>query len=114
MTVHKLEFSFDQAGKADRGIVSLANDAVNWMAGLWTAIQARRSINRLLKWDDRMLSDIGVTRGDVVSAVSGSITENPGMRLSRLASERRIANEQRLAAARRHRRAALRDLAGRQ
>jgi hypothetical protein len=38
-----------------------------------------------------MLNDIGLPRGDVFAAVSGSITEDAGQRLSRLASERQFA-----------------------
>jgi uncharacterized protein YjiS (DUF1127 family) len=65
---------------------------VEGIAGLWRAFQNRRSVKRLLEWDSRMLQDIGVTRGDVVAAMSGSIKEDPGYRLSVLAVERRAAS----------------------
>ncbi len=97
MTVHRLETPFQNNGhrELDFAIARL----VGGLKRIWSAIQARRSINQLLKWDDRMLGDIGITRGDVVSSLSGSITEHPGLRLSRLANERRTAA---LAARRRH------------
>jgi len=89
MTVHRLETPLQNNGhrELDFAIARLVGE----LKRIWSAIQARRSINQLLKWDDRMLGDIGITRGDVVSSLSGSITEHPGLRLSRLASERRTA-----------------------
>ena len=52
----------------------------------------RRHITALYRLDDRLLADIGVTRGDVMAALSVSHGEDPGMLLQRLTHERR-ANE---------------------
>jgi uncharacterized protein YjiS (DUF1127 family) len=71
---------------------ALAAFLVERIAGLWRAFQNRRSVKQLLEWDSRMLQDIGVTRGDVVAAMSGSIKEDPAYRLSVLAVERRAAS----------------------
>lgn len=71
---------------------ALAAFMVERIAGLWRAFQNRRSVKTLLEWDSRMLQDIGVTRGDVVAAMSGSIKEDPAYRLSVLAVERRAAS----------------------
>ncbi len=61
------------------------------VAGLWRAVQNRRSVKQLLEWDPRMLNDIGLTQGDVLSAMSGPIGEDPSYRLSVLSVERRAA-----------------------
>jgi uncharacterized protein YjiS (DUF1127 family) len=71
---------------------ALATFMVERITGLWRAFQNRRSVKQLLEWDSRMLQDIGVTRGDVVAAMSGSIKEDPAYRLSVLAVERRAAS----------------------
>ena len=39
-------------------------------AALWRATQNRRSVAKLLEWDDRMLKDIGLTQGDVLSVMA--------------------------------------------
>jgi len=61
------------------------------VVGLWRAVQNRRSVKQLLEWDPRMLNDIGLTQGDVRSAMSGPIGEDPSYRLSVLSVERRAA-----------------------
>ncbi|MCX5495495.1 DUF1127 domain-containing protein [Kaistia dalseonensis] len=53
----------------------------------------RRSVARLLEWDDRMLSDIGLTQGDVYCAMSARADEDPSVQLSMLALERRFAHQ---------------------
>ena len=92
MTAYKLEAPLKEPTTAFRGLVALASRLTSWLVRSMAAIRARRSVNHLLEWDDRMLRDIGVTRGDVYAAVSGRITEDAGLRLSRLASERRFAD----------------------
>ncbi len=101
MTVYKLEMSQHACSEGSR-LAALFSVVANRVARLRTAIRNRRSVKLLVAWDDRMLNDIGLTRGDVVSAMSGSIGDDPGYRLSALASERRRAEraaaQQRLAA----------------
>jgi uncharacterized protein YjiS (DUF1127 family) len=92
MTVYKLEASLHEPIKNVRGLVFLASRLAGWVVRFRTAIRSRRSVKHLLEWDDRMLSDIGLTRGDVFAAVSGPITDDAGQRLSCLASERRFAD----------------------
>jgi uncharacterized protein YjiS (DUF1127 family) len=77
------------------------------VAGVWRAVQNRRSVGRLAEWDDRMLSDIGLTRGDVHAALAGRVAEDPSARLEVLSSERRSA-----ARARRREEAVRRELHG--
>ena len=53
----------------------------------------RRSVARLLDWDARMLSDIGLTHGDVYSALSTRADEDASVQLSMRSLERRYANQ---------------------
>ncbi|MDR3375145.1 MAG: DUF1127 domain-containing protein [Ancalomicrobiaceae bacterium] len=56
------------------------------------AIHAYRNRGVVLKmwqFDDRMLSDIGITRGDVGAALASDLTSDPTMRLRIMAVERR-------------------------
>lgn len=92
MTVYKLDAPVHEPTKAVRGLVSVVYRLAGEIARIAAAIEARRSVKHLLAWDDRMLKDIGLTRGDVVAAVSGSVVDNAGRRLSRLANERRFAD----------------------
>jgi uncharacterized protein YjiS (DUF1127 family) len=54
----------------------------------WKSVQNRRSVNRLLEFDDRMLRDIGLTRGDVDWALSARMSEDPSQRLRTLRPSR--------------------------
>jgi uncharacterized protein YjiS (DUF1127 family) len=49
----------------------------------------RGPVLRLLDMDDRMLRDIGLTRGDVTASLAGSLAQDPSTRLRILAVERR-------------------------
>ena len=70
---------------------NLAEAGAARLAALWSAVKNRRSVARLLKWDDHMLSDIGLTRGDVRSALAAPFSEDPSDRLGALQGERRFA-----------------------
>jgi uncharacterized protein YjiS (DUF1127 family) len=61
------------------------------VAGAWRAFQNRRSVAKLLEWDHHMLRDIGLTEGDVRSAMSMPVSSDPSFRLDALAEERRVA-----------------------
>lgn len=65
-----------------------------------TAVRNRRQVAKLMSWDARMLRDIGLTRGDVQSAMASPLREDPSYRLDTIARERRSAFR---AAAREHR-----------
>jgi uncharacterized protein YjiS (DUF1127 family) len=61
------------------------------IAAVWQAAMNRRSVGRLLEWDERMLSDIGLTQGDVRSALAARFADDPSRHLGFLSSERRSA-----------------------
>ena len=61
------------------------------LAAVWGAARNRRSIARLLEWDDHMLRDIGLTPGDVRSALATPLGDDPSLRLGSLSLERRRA-----------------------
>lgn len=54
-------------------------------------IRNRRAVVTLLDWDDRALSDIGLTRVDVQLSLALPITDDPSTRLMNWAAERRNA-----------------------
>ena len=51
----------------------------------------RRSVSQLAGWDDHMLRDIGLTRGDVHSALPRRFADDPSYRLSAFSAERKSA-----------------------
>jgi uncharacterized protein YjiS (DUF1127 family) len=55
------------------------------------AMRNRRQVARLLSWDSRMLRDIGLTPGDVRSAMASPFGDDPSCRLDTMARERRNA-----------------------
>ena len=55
------------------------------LAGLTRALRHRSEIRHLAEFDDRMLKDIGLTRGDVSSALSEPLIRNPSWVLVRSA-----------------------------
>lgn len=55
----------------------------------WKARSNRRRVGSMLDFDDHMLRDIGLTRGDVVASLSGPTFDDPSTRLRVLAVERR-------------------------
>jgi len=61
---------------------------VRALAGLVNALKDRREVRHLAEFDDRMLKDIGLTRGDVQSALSEPLLHNPSWVLVRNAKRR--------------------------
>lgn len=59
------------------------------IAGTYRAWRNRRAVIGLLGFDDRMLRDIGLTRSDVTSALSGPRLADPSIRLASFSAERR-------------------------
>jgi uncharacterized protein YjiS (DUF1127 family) len=55
------------------------------------AVRNRRQVAKLLTWDAHMLRDIGLTPGDVRSALASPLAEDPSCRLDMLVRERRRA-----------------------
>ncbi len=78
------------AGAAER--LRLAVEAgLARLVALWRAERNRRSVARLLEWDDHMLRDIGLTSGDVRSALATPLSDDPSYRLGAMSLERRRA-----------------------
>jgi len=71
---------------------SSGRDLVQWIfrAGhdLARTVRHRREIKGLAELDDRLLKDIGLTRGDVVGALSEPLLSNPSVVLVRSAERR--------------------------
>jgi hypothetical protein len=59
--------------------------------GIARARRNRRSVARLLEWDEYMLRDIGLTSGDVHAAMALRASEDPSQKLDALSAERRAA-----------------------
>jgi len=62
-----------------------------WLRRTATALRNRRSAHLLLRMDAHQLADIGLTPGDVTSAFSGRLIDDPTAHLAELARERRYA-----------------------
>jgi uncharacterized protein YjiS (DUF1127 family) len=90
MVTTELTHSRLQQGAGERFIAFVSAAAAN-LAARWHAAQNRRSVAKLLEWDDRMLKDIGLTEGDVRSAMAAPAGQDPSLRLRALSSERRAA-----------------------
>jgi len=85
------EFTHTEPLSAAHGLRQLLMAGAARVAAMWQAAKNRRSVNGLAGWDDRMLGDIGLTRGDVHSALASGFAEDPSYRLSAFSSERRFA-----------------------
>ncbi|WP_407048322.1 DUF1127 domain-containing protein [Methyloraptor flagellatus] len=72
-------------------VIRVATKAVNTIAAYWNAHMRRREVRELLGWNDHMLKDIGITRGDVASAYASPYPVDPTARLKIMAVERRAA-----------------------
>ena len=90
MTTTQFDVSQLQSPTGEK-LTALGRIIIGRVAGLWRAMQNRRSVKQLLEWDARMLNDIGLTPSDVLSAMSGPVGEDPSYRLSVLSVERRAA-----------------------
>ena len=77
---------------ADSGVFfPLLSAVLQHVVALAQTVQNRRQVAKLLEWDPRMLSDIGVTEGDVRSAMASPLGDDPSFRLGAMARERRYA-----------------------
>lgn len=73
-------------------LAAASGAAVTAVANLgraWTAHRHRRVVRDLLAFDDHMLRDIGLTRGDVTASLAMPVLSDPSTRLRILAVERR-------------------------
>lgn len=72
--------------------LSYARDlGLAFAAAITAYVHRRQSARVLARLDDRMLADIGVTRGDVESALLEPVWRDPTKRLAVMAIERRAA-----------------------
>jgi uncharacterized protein YjiS (DUF1127 family) len=76
---------------AGENLLRFVEGALSRAAVVWHALRNRRSVAKLLDWDDRMLRDIGLTPGDVRAVMATPVGEDPSLRLSILSVERRTA-----------------------
>jgi uncharacterized protein YjiS (DUF1127 family) len=63
------------------------------VAGRYQVWKNRRAVARLLEWDGRMLADIGLTEGDVHSALATCAHEDASLQLQMRSLERRHAQQ---------------------
>lgn len=84
---------FSQRAPATVGerLLGLAGAAINRLAVAWRSAQNRRSVAKLLTWDEHQLRDIGITQGDVQSALATPLSDDPSYRLGAMSMERRAA-----------------------
>ncbi|GLK78834.1 DUF1127 domain-containing protein [Methylopila turkensis] len=71
--------------------IFVARDVMRRAAAVAVAWRRRNDLRELARFDDRMLADLGLSRGDVASAASEPMWRDPTLRLSALAIERRAA-----------------------
>jgi uncharacterized protein YjiS (DUF1127 family) len=81
----------ERRATAGERFLELTVAASTWVGGVWRSAQNRRSVAKLLDWDERMLRDIGLTRGDVSAVMALPAGQDPSYRLSELSGERRAA-----------------------
>jgi uncharacterized protein YjiS (DUF1127 family) len=90
MVTTEFSHAHGQHGAGEK-FLALVGSAAAHLAARWQAARNRRSVARLLEWDARMLKDIGLTEGDVRSAMAAPASEDPSQRLRALSAERRAA-----------------------
>jgi uncharacterized protein YjiS (DUF1127 family) len=75
-----------------RGIFVAAYAVANWTMRLVRGYLNRRTALEMMHFDERMLKDIGLTRGDVHASIVEPLGTDPTARMRILAVERRAAN----------------------
>ncbi len=76
-----------------RGLRVAVFAVVNWTGSLVRGYLNRRTALEMMHFDERMLKDIGLTRGDVHASIIEPMGADPTVRLRILAVERRAANK---------------------
>ncbi len=80
-----------QSGLSETTETSALRDLLVKMQTVWSAVANRYVAGGMLSHlDDRMLSDIGVSRGDVESAFAEPVWRDPTTRLALMVTERRV------------------------
>ncbi|BAT58632.1 hypothetical protein GJW-30_1_01159 [Variibacter gotjawalensis] len=75
---------------AAAGITRLAASIFAHVVDVFTAFKNRRALSELSNLDERMLRDIGLTRGDLRDAISEPLWRDPTAILVSRAGERRV------------------------
>lgn len=75
-----------------RQILAIGAGAAAVLVARFRIWKNRRSVARLLQWDAHMLRDIGLTEGDVYSALATRADQDASVQLSMRSLERRYAN----------------------
>lgn len=81
----------DTRTSPDAGLLPFVSAVLQHAVALVLAMRNRRQVAKLLDWDSRMLRDIGLTPGDVRSAMASPLGDDPSHRLGAMARERRAA-----------------------
>ena len=81
----------DTRSRVDTGLLPLVSAVLRHAAAFVEAMRNRRQVAKLLSWDSHMLRDIGLTQGDVRSAMASPFGDDPSCRLDGIARERRNA-----------------------
>ncbi|HVY19348.1 MAG TPA: DUF1127 domain-containing protein [Bauldia sp.] len=89
------EFTHSEIASPVHGLRAFVEAGFARVASAWTAMKNRRSVNRLLEWDSHMLADIGLTEGDVRSALASRLAEDPSYQLRAFSAERKAATRSR-------------------
>jgi uncharacterized protein YjiS (DUF1127 family) len=76
-----------------RSVVAFGAAALAIVVARYQVWKNRRSVARLLEWDAHMLADIGLTEGDVYSALATRADEDASTQLQMRSLERRYANQ---------------------
>lgn len=80
--------AFEPTFRSSLGLLSsiARATAVTWterIERLYRARRNRRAITNLAEWDDRMLKDIGLTRGEVLGTLGVAYDDDPSRLLQR-------------------------------
>jgi uncharacterized protein YjiS (DUF1127 family) len=81
-TMTTTEFSQSRYQGAATGLRHFVETAAARVAVAWKSYSNRRSVTRLLEFDERMLRDIGLTRNQVRHALATRFDEDPSYRLT--------------------------------
>lgn len=76
-----------------RSFVAFGAAALAIVVARYKVWKNRRSVARLLEWDAHMLADIGLTEGDVYSALATRADEDASTQLQMRSLERRYASQ---------------------
>lgn len=87
--MHMAEIATRPLHRLGGGAAAVVRGAVSVVASLVRSWRNRRVVGDLLEFDDRMLADIGLMRGDVTAALSSPTGTDPSTRLRIFAVERR-------------------------